>query len=136
LCSTNSVFKYSSYELIYVKGPCHGSRGYSPASHRGDPDSIPGYIIKKCCVGPGTGTGSLPSTLAFTCHHSANALHSSSSSRCFYRERGTRSGNLTMLFRESGIAEYEITLIFLIFNESLFRKLCQTLQSPTVVHTM
>ena len=44
--------------LSYLRyRPCHGTEGYSPASHRGKSNSIAGHLCEICAGKSGTGTG-------------------------------------------------------------------------------
>jgi hypothetical protein len=62
-CISLSLFhvliSHRSITINYQLRPCHSSDGYSPASHRGGPGSIPGHVMLDCGGRSDTGAGFL-----------------------------------------------------------------------------
>jgi hypothetical protein len=91
LCEVGTEVLYI-YIYIYIS-PCHSSGGYLPASHCGEPSSIP----REICAGQSdTGKRFSPGTPVFACqYHSTNAPYSSSSTCCSYRaDKRVKPGKL------------------------------------------
>ena len=62
---------FEKLAVMIQNGPCHGSGGWSPASHRGGPGSIPGKSTWNLWWTKQIGTGFTPSISIFPYHYNS-----------------------------------------------------------------